>query len=136
MLGHSPSCLHLFMYDNCFSNHKDQFTRTCLSMPLIGKLMAYMLTWHGYHMVLLRCNQHKPQNQTRKFKRNGCCNFYVFNTWNFYFKCFFGIFFSNKQLGDDLNWWLTTRTKYILRTKPLKLHHHVIFKHKLELENM
>jgi hypothetical protein len=90
MLGHSPSCLHLFMYDHCFSSHKDQFTWTCLSMPLIGKLMAYMLTWHGYHMVLLRCNEHKPQNQTRKFKRNGCYKFYVFNTWEIDFKCFFG----------------------------------------------
>jgi len=45
---------------------------------------------NGYQMVLLRCNQHKPQNQIRKFKRNGCCNFYVFNTLEIDLKCSFG----------------------------------------------
>jgi hypothetical protein len=90
--------VHLFMYDHCLFGHKDQFTRTCLYMPLIGKLMAYMLTWHDYHMVLLRCNQHKPQNQTRKFKRNGCCNFYVFNTWEIDLFFNLGIFFETNSL--------------------------------------
>jgi hypothetical protein len=65
--------------------------------------MAYMLTWHGYHMVLWRCNQHKPKNQTIKFNRNGCCNIYVFNAWEIELKCFFGRKNWNKKLGDDLN---------------------------------